>query len=277
MPSTTKHNAEFILDQMGPVEILRKFKEETPLWLKNCRKDTIISLQDFLSSNVVFYPGSGTDGHPLKIFGGSHSAHSFIFADYIIKKEDIWAELSDDRHPKFPKGYHLFSLNEVPLDHLLPLNRGQRRNIYYEGRFRQKTPYAIMAVLERNLDRNEDHGPARIAVLYIGDEAFEIFDTLFCQKPKLRPFAIVIQDHGLGCLWSPFGGSNSLMYRIALQHDVLPKFLFVGMTGGGPTNGEWPNYRLLSDKCEYGGMHNIARRLFGRNDQSEPTANGDLL
>jgi hypothetical protein len=42
----------------------------------------------FFSSRCVYYPGGGFDGHPVKLFGSSHSAHCFVYADYAVTQEE---------------------------------------------------------------------------------------------------------------------------------------------------------------------------------------------
>lgn len=47
---------------------------------------------------------------------------------------------------------------------------------------------------------------------------------------------VVVQDHGLGCFWTPFGG-NSRLYLSARGSLKLPEFLYVD-----EITKAWPNY-----------------------------------
>ena len=82
-------------------EYLRGMREQTPLWLNEFQTGGAFPREPFFASRIVYYPSSGTDGHPVKLFGSSHSAHCFVYADYGITQDAVEAELRDPDH-----GFH---------------------------------------------------------------------------------------------------------------------------------------------------------------------------
>jgi hypothetical protein len=78
-----------------------------PTWLANFQQGDAFPREAFFGSRIVYYPGSGNDGHPVKLFGGSHSAHCFVYCDYGYSKATIERELE---HPvRAFRGYRSFS------------------------------------------------------------------------------------------------------------------------------------------------------------------------
>ena len=78
---------------MTTKEYLEQYREDVPEWLKGYRRGGSRPLADFLQSRIVYYPGSRTDGDPVEVFGASHSAHCFIYADYMLSKGELLEEL----------------------------------------------------------------------------------------------------------------------------------------------------------------------------------------
>ena len=79
-------------------EYLKGIREPMPHWLAVYEKGQGLNVRDFLRSRVVFYPGSGFDGQPIQLFGGSHASHCFIYADYVREQQDVSAELADPHY-----------------------------------------------------------------------------------------------------------------------------------------------------------------------------------
>ena len=85
-------------------EYLRRMPEPVPSWLDDFTNGDAFGRQQIFASRIVYYPGSGTDGHPVKLFGSTHCAHSFVYADYAMIQATIEAEL-EDAVRRF-RGYH---------------------------------------------------------------------------------------------------------------------------------------------------------------------------
>ena len=140
-----------------------------------------MSLADFLKSRIVYYPGSGIDGDPVEVFGASHSAHCFVYADYWLPKD----ELSKELHTHGFRGYDILdevSFSECEVMDAIPW----RRHFLSEEEMRaaangtaemrhvnHPSPYALLAILERKPNFGDDHGPERLAILFLGaDDAY---------------------------------------------------------------------------------------------------------
>lgn len=78
---------------MSMYEYLKKDKEPIPNWLLEIKEGDKFPREDFFKSRIVFYPGSYTDGHAVKVFGSTHAAHSFVYVDYLVTQEELETEL----------------------------------------------------------------------------------------------------------------------------------------------------------------------------------------
>lgn len=74
---------------------LSQHREPCPSWLVNFNGKDGFDHQAFFNSRVVYYPGYGSDGQAVKLFGSSHSAHCFVYADSRNRKEQVLADLDN--------------------------------------------------------------------------------------------------------------------------------------------------------------------------------------
>ena len=239
----------------------------------------------FFASRTVYYPGSGEDGHPLRLCNRSRSAHCFVYVDHgdeygqdafgqglLVPKHDPSGYRSRIR------GYGLARWEPVPVDVLRP--GGWTRNSSWPHRTRvelkrrrdlgrilgDRDTFAFFAVMDRMDGFGDGHGAPRLAILFIGGDGFALYDALYCQRDGTPPpFLATIQDHGFGGNWNRFGGDDprdsrdGLLERIARESGVLPEFLLVG-----DSTRPWANYADTEAVAEPGGMHGHPRRLFRR-------------
>ena len=243
-----------------PYELLRAESEPTPDWLMAHAANQPFPRQAFFSSRVIYYPGSAADGHPLKLFGGTHAAHCFVFVDCGLSKDFFEEQLADSEHAGHPRGYRALAVAALQESDLAPNGWKQHVSPALPTGVQQARPpggaFALFAVLERNAEFGDDHGPSRLAILVVGGDGMATYDALFCQADSgLAPFAIVLQDHGSGGNWSAFGG-RSVLWRLALAR--LPPWLLVA-----DNTKAWPGYDSAST-ADNGGMHSHPRRLFHR-------------
>lgn len=235
---------------MHPHQILINENEQTPAWLLNYRAGCRFPRRRFFEERVVFYPAAGADFHPLEIFGVAGAAHCFVMADYWITSSEVEYFISTLKL----EGYDLHSLVPVPLEDVFKskykrhfdenLREEDLRQSFQIGRER----FAFFAVFQSPV--------SRLAILYLGFEAVEAYDRLFCQgrSPK-PPYGILVQNHGMGGDWCPLADPDSHIAQLA-DKCARPKWLI------GQDNYEnWRGYKPVSD-ITYGGMHSVARRLF---------------
>lgn len=248
------------------IEYLRsRLGQPMPEWLQAGAPDGVNqrALRSFFRSRVVFYPGSGFDGHAVKVFGGSHSAHCFVYADYGASRAEIQRHLEAGNKEAF-SGYKTIARFELSKEMIAASNFRQHASAEQVEKFRNslRHPYEVygfLEVLERYAPFTDDHGPERIAVMFLGADGHATYDALFCQDNQVAPFAVLLQDHGFGGNWSDFGVAG-VMHDIARKTNRLPKFLLVGV-GTEP----WVGYRELADIYPtYGGWASFERRLFQR-------------
>jgi len=244
-------------------EYLSADSEEMPAWLQAHQRGDSFNREAFFTGRTVYYPGSGSDGHPVKLFGGSHSAHAFIYTDYILDSAYLKRELEHPTH-KF-LGYHTFDRIVLKESDLAP--RGWLPHIapaFYAG---DKSfvspdfkPYAFVEILERDSSRDSVHGAARLAVLFLGADAFAAFDALYCQQDGTPPpYALFIQDHGFGCNYNRFG-KGGLLEKIARSCAVQATRLVASSYSEC-----WAGYQRVPEvRTDRGGMHNNNRFICTR-------------
>lgn len=248
----------------------RRHREDCPDWLKNFKKGDKFDRQNFFGSRLVYYPGSGSDGHAVKLFGSTHSAHCFVYVDYLFKQSQVKAHLRGD-HEGYDgafRGYHQLARLTLSEADLAPVGWTQHVQGLERNRFSDDfKPYAFLEILERDAEFDDDHGAQRLAILFLGADGIASYDALFCQGNGIRPpFAVLVQEHGFGGNYDKFG-CGGLLDRIAQKCQVFPKFLLVA-EGSKP----WTGY----EKMDYlggsvGGMHGNTRFLHEfveRNDLS---------
>jgi len=249
--------------RVTPYEFLRRqHAEELPEWLDKHRKGDSFPREQFFASRIVYYPGSGTDGHPVKMFGSTHSAHCFIYADYGVTQQQLEYEL-EDRDCRF-RGYHTVDRLELEESDILFSGRTPWASLrkLHANRFQSTAiadkPVRFLEVLERDQELDDNHGPRRLAVLFLGADGTAAYDALFCRgRGTPSPFAVLLENYGFGGSNANFG-QGGLLERIAKRRNVLPALLLVGRN----TNAWSDFHRVSSLHGDLGGMHANPRYLY---------------
>ena len=119
-------------------------------------------------------------------------------------------------------------------------------------------PYSFIEILDRDENRNDSHGPHRIAIIFLYADGIASYDALFCQEFSIKPpFAVLIQDHGFGGNYDRYD-KGSLSEDIALNSNCLPGHLLIA-----EYSKPWQNYEIIPGLLpDQGGMHNQPRFLY---------------
>jgi hypothetical protein len=193
----------------------------------------------------LFYPGAFSDFETLNYLIDNSSVKEFYFCDY-LNNEDSITNIKTGLYEKLT-GCEIYSRELQPL-YFEKLNYDQfwhwNPDARSWGRIENSyiTEYLILK------------GRKSVKLFYFGTEAIGTYVTLLqCGR---KPDIVVLQNHGLGCLWTPFGGDD-LLFQTARHNDKLPKCLMVG-EGTNP----WPGYVLSSGYFGQFGLHQNQRAVF---------------
>ncbi|MCC5871820.1 MAG: hypothetical protein JJU22_05440 [Gammaproteobacteria bacterium] len=243
MPTDTEH------DMITLRAYLARESEPLPQWLSQFDRDTAFDRRDFFQCRVVYYPGSGFDGHPVATFGSTYSAHCFLYVDYGIPKSDLLEQL-DSAERRF-RGYHSLLRRELQESdlapsgwqpHITPADFHAHRNVMDPRGWGGVPPYAFLEILERDEGLTDVHGPERLAIIFLYADGIATYDALFCQRDSgPPPYALLLQDYGFGGNYSRFGARH-LMERIAINSGRWPQRLLVAKNTDA-----WQGYRLVAD------------------------------
>lgn len=249
---------------MSVYDFLRQRREDMPVWLDQFKDGEPFERDAFFGSRIVYYPGSGTDGQPVKLFGSTHSAHCFVYADFGVTQHALEQALEHPDHGF--RGYHRLSRLQLRAKDLVPRgwtphdDRGRNpRDIYWAADV-ASAPFGFLEVLERDDGLDDAHGARRLAILFLGADGIAAYDALFCQRDSISaPFALVLQDHGFGGNYNKFGGGG-LLERIALGGKILPQWMLIA-----ENTQPWNDFKRVPNlEGDRGGWHNNLRRLYRR-------------
>ena len=229
-------------------------------------------MPDFFRSRVVYYPGSGHDGHPVQFFGSAHVAHCFVYVDYGVPQLELERDLNS-RRGGF-RGYRSFARIQLTQVDLVP--KGWKPHIDSKERMttanRQTCsrglvdPFGFVEILEREAHLDNAYGPHRLAILFLGADGIASYDALFCQGTYQPPFALVIQEHGFGGNYDAFG-KDSLLEQLACRTSTFPQWMLVAQNSDC-----WVGYEAdLQLQPTRGGEHNMKRMLFKRQPSDSPS------
>lgn len=241
---------------------LSQYREEIPAWLQNYSNGEKITFKDIMSSRVAYYPGSGYDGTLMKVGNMSHSVHSFLYVDYMLKKSDLEAHIAQQDSIR---GYHSIGKIEWQESDLVP-NGQYLLDCWKHPRHgdpmsfvdKTETPYCFSLIMERDEDRDDTWGAERFVVTFLFADGIDTYYQLFVKEYSKAPWLFLLQDHGFGGNYDDFG-KGGLLDLIILKNRCYPTFVICGE--GGP--GIWNGYELVADVSPvYGGMHHQRRDLY---------------
>ncbi len=263
---------------MNQVEYLyTHYREPVPAWLLEINKKSWIPWKEFFGSRTVFYPGSKFDPYTVNAFTRSHSAHCFVNVDYEVAKADLEDEL---KKPMFP-GYNIIyerdisesfflSMFKQPYSYVVDFRlasaekRGSFMYVdYYRDEFDTIKHYVKFLVFERELGLDNSFGAERFALLFIGGDAFPVFNALYANK-NANLFAMLIDDYGYGGQYAHFG-KDELLHRIAKKRKVFPELILTERCTG---NRMWGGFHGVddSDNPDNADLGRVPRWLYKRDD-----------
>lgn len=207
---------------------LKDYREEEPEWIARYLHGEEITFKDIMSSRIGYYPGSGFDGELMKVGNKSHSVHSFIYVDYMLKRKELEDHLAEEDSIL---GYHPVGQIEWQESDLMP--NGQYpldiniRPLYGEpNRFVRKgeTPYCFSVVMERNEDKDDTWGAKHFVVTFLFADGIATYYQLFVKEYSKTPWLFLLQDHGWGGNYDKFG-ARGLLDRIIQRNHCFPTFV----------------------------------------------------
>jgi len=197
-------------------------------------------------ANSLFYPASSFDGGVIKDCNkNSTSLHiySFIYCDYAPGKEAFLNEQNS------LKGYHVLGGRNVKLSELIPNGWEQKLppdfnyNTYQKYKNNWK-PFAYWTIYERDETKNEEHGPMRFSLLYIGGEAVATYQALYVSnKTKAKGLAIIQPGTGFGGNWTNFAQQDKALAWVIQDNPVgKPDIIYYGGMGAYYDDFGWEGY-----------------------------------
>ena len=244
------------------ISYLSKFREETPVWLENYLRGERISFRDIMSSRVGYYPGSGYDGTLMKVGNKSHCVHSFLYVDYLLKRENLEAHIAEKDSIL---GYHPIGKLEWQESDLMPngqypfdINIRPKHGSPDTFVDKDETPYCFSLIMERDEGRDDSWGAEHFVVTFLFADGIDTYYQLFVKEYSKAPWLFLLQDHGWGCNYDSFG-KGGILDKIIQKHRCYPEFV---LCGDGCTR-IWRGYEMVADVSPiYGEMHSYRRELF---------------
>jgi len=239
---------------MEIVEFLSKQHQSgpTPDWLRNWRGNDSFHVDDFLSEDVIFYPGGGKDGQPIRLFSEGCKTTCYVYADnHPSILERVKREFS--RRPL--KGYNLLNIKKLNYDDIFEENSFSWRKGF---ELNETDHVGDVYIFRKSESQKEVIGAGFIAVLYLRLDAFGVYQELFAKRRK-PPLGILLADHGFGDNNGKFGSAGGLE-DLADRFSAFPRWLIVAKN-----TEEWKGYQRAKEvKGDTGGMHSNRRYLFSK-------------
>ncbi|MEI7526190.1 MAG: hypothetical protein WCJ95_17730 [Mariniphaga sp.] len=194
-----------------------------------------------LLDNSFYYPSCRFDGGIIKHY--SKYIQSFIYCDYAIVEDDLIKQLDTF------SGYKLLGDRSVKKMELFPLGWQVRIPAHFDfdidhyNKFKDgfEKPFQHWAVYERLDEFNDNHGPKKFSLLYIGREAVSTYQALYWANRKTAKVVAIIQSSGLN--WTDFTDKNGPLAWVVLQNKYgTPETIFYGGFGKGYDDFNWKEY-----------------------------------
>lgn len=240
---------------------LSNYPEEEPVWIGKYLQGEQICFKDIMSSRVGYYPGSGYDGTLMKVGNMSHSVHSFLYVDYLLKRKDLENHLAQQNSIR---GYHSIGKIEWAEKDLMPHGQypftiNKKPMFFAPNTFvdSDEKPYCFTLIMERDDDQDDIRGAEHFAITFLLADGIATYYQLFVREYSKAPWIFLLQDHGFGCNYDRFG-RGGILDSIIADYGIRPTFVICG-----DNTQIWSGYKRVEDALPvYGGMHHNPRYLF---------------
>ena len=216
---------------MNVAEYLSNYREEEPTWLGRHLRNEQVTFKDIMSSRVAYYPGSGYDGTLMEVGNMSHSVHSFLYVDYLLKRSDLERHIAQKNsirgyHPigkiewteedMMPNGQYPFAINKKPMFF--------DPNTFVDP---DEKPYCFTLIMERDEGQDDTRGAVHFAITFLLADGIATYYQLFVREYGKAPWIFLLQDHGFGCNYDCFG-RGGILDSIIAESGICPTFVLCG-------------------------------------------------
>ena len=178
-----------------------------------------------LLQGSVYYPASAIDGRPVKYLAGF--SHSFVYADCNISQDALTRNLDTF------KGYRRYHSRSVTREELcfksfqpiLPERTdGDPQRQHIQADF---SPYALWAIYDRLPEFDEEHGPERFSLLFVGGDGVATFQSLYYSNQCTPSVIALIRCDAFTGNWTQFFDPKTILARSVMQNPYgTPDYMF---------------------------------------------------
>lgn len=206
-----------------------------------------------LLKESLYYPACDIDGELIRYCNLHFSKFgicSFVYADYQTGEDRLLEHLDEFL------GYHLLAHRHLTPEDIgadKPLEMPEYINPEEYRRFQDEWhPFAHWAVLERNDEYGDDHGPKRFSLFFLGAEGVAAYEGLYnVNRITPKAIALIQPGHAFGFNWTNFFDWNAPLARTVCRGKSLPKYLFYGGLSYRYFNCPWEGYHQIDRKDHY--------------------------
>jgi hypothetical protein len=223
---------------------------------------------DAMLTGCLFYPSSGVDLRPIRIYG----IQSAVYADYGWTQQDVEKTIFDDGF----RGFDLLGHVWLNIDDLIPephkpdffeqeQDKHLERRLADPGRLENqlerfgKAPFVSWYVFEKSRPDQRSGKKRRVSLLYCCAEGIAAFQQLFVKR-NLAPeyIAIIRPGTGFGGNWTDFRDEQGLLAKSVqkVANESAPRFLISDMK----PDGYWPT--MFPNRSERQYMEQLKENTF---------------
>ena len=239
-----------------------------PKWLTDIAQgDREFRLRDILEDSL-YYPACGLNGTPIKYLAGN--VHSFVYADYMVPKNEYLRNINGTDADSGCSGYHTVLQREIFQDDivprgwtplLVPRDQAAQERILWGQRGCE--PFGHWSVWRRDEDKPASHGPDMFSLLYLGGEMSAVYQGLYCRLGISPAILAIISPGALGGEWEGVPSNDSFFKKsVQLNPAGMPGHLIYGGFGRGfyeyPCWTEYHGERIVQLPERYAGLWKFA-------------------